>query len=258
MYNFEGTKELLERKYLQFNHIDFIESDPVSIPHWFSLKQDIEISGLFASVFAWGQRKTIIAKTSELLHLMDNSPYDFVLHHSDHDLKNLEKFKHRTFNSTDTLYFVEFLKQYYQQYDSLENAFLKGMSPEDVHVKKSLSGFYNMFFSLENYPQRTKKHISTPDKNSACKRINMYLRWMVRKDDLGVDFGIWSEIKPSQLICPCDVHVERVARRLNLVSRPKADWQMAEELTANLAIMDKNDPVKYDFALFGLGIEKFF
>jgi uncharacterized protein (TIGR02757 family) len=258
MSEFESVRDLLERKYLQFNHPDFIVHDPVSIPHRFSIKQDIEISGLFAAVFAWGQRKTIIAKSLELMQLMDNSPYDFVSNHSVQDLKNLEKFKHRTFTPTDTLYFIEFLKRHYARHDSLEPAFLRGKKEDDLHVKSALTGFYDYFFSLEDYPERTRKHISTPAKNSACKRMNMYLRWMVRKDEKGVDFGIWQNISSSQLICPCDVHVERVARRLNMVSRAKADWLMAEELTRNLATMDKNDPVKYDFALFGLGIEKYF
>lgn len=251
-------KELLERKYQQFNHPDFIADDPVSIPHRFSRKQDIEISGLFAAVFAWGQRKTIIAKSAELLSLMDNSPYDFIMGHSAGDLKNLERFKHRTFNATDTLYFVEVLHQHYLRHDSLETAFLVGKKEDDLHVKNALAGFYDYFFSLEDHPQRTRKHISTPAKNSACKRINMYLRWMVRKDDRGVDFGLWPSINSAQLICPCDVHVERVARRLQLVTRSQADWLMAEELTLNLRMLDENDPVKYDFALFGLGIEKYF
>ncbi len=250
--------ELLETKYLQFNHTDFIEDDPVCIPHGFSRKQDIEISGLFAAVFAWGQRKTIINKTRELLNLMDNSPYDFVMHHSDKDLRALETFRHRTFNATDALYFIAFLRHHYENHTSLESAFSQFQGRGDVNVKNAISGFYRYFFSLEDHPDRTRKHISTPDKNSACKRINMYLRWMVRNDTAGVDFGLWHELSPSQLICPCDVHVERVARQLNLINRKQVDWLMAEELTSNLALMDKNDPVKYDFALFGLGIEKYF
>lgn len=250
--------ELLNKKHEQFNHPNFIENDPISIPHRFKSKQDIEISGFFAAILAWGQRKTIINKCLELLELMDNSPFDFIKNHQDTDLKRFLNFKHRTFNATDTLYFIEFFKDYYTKFDSLENAFLIGHSLENQNIKKELINFQKFFFSLENAPNRTQKHIATPARNSACKRINMFLRWMVRKDNNGVDFGIWKNISPSQLVCPCDVHVERVGKKLGLISRPTTDWQMAEELTENLKRIDPNDPVKYDFALFGLGIEGYF
>lgn len=243
--------DLLERKYEQFNQPNFIENDPISIPHRFSKKQDIEISGFVAAILAWGQRKTIINKSIELMNLMDNSPHDFVLNHQDSDLKKMLNFKHRTFNATDILYFIEFFKTYYLQHQSLENAFLQ----DNTTTKSSLIAFHNFFFSLDNVPNRTKKHVATPLRGSSCKRINMFLRWMVRKDNKGVDFGIWQNLQPAQLICPCDVHVERVARKLNLISRPKPDWAMAEELTQNLRQLDPTDPVKYDFALFGMGVE---
>jgi len=249
-------KGFLDEKVDQFNRPDFIAKDPISIPHRFSRKQDIEISGLFAAVLAWGQRITIINKTNELLSWMDNSPYEFLVHHKARDLKQFEKFRHRTFNGTDTLYFIEFLSQYYRKHESLEQAF--ALSPQDETVERAIVGFHKLFFSLEDFPPRTRKHISTPERKSACKRINMYLRWMVRKDNKGVDFGIWNGISPSQLICPCDLHVERVARKLKLIRRKQLDWQTAVELSKNLRFLDPLDPVKYDFALFGLGIEEGF
>lgn len=246
---------LLNEKYEQFNQPNFIANDPVSIPHQFTLKQDIEIMGFIAATLAWGQRKTIINKCNELVQLMDGAPYDFIKNHQDTDLKRFLSFKHRTFNNTDTLYFIEFFKDFYAKHKSLEEAFTKGLTTESVNTKTALENFQQIFFSLEDYPVRTRKHIATPARNSSCKRINMFLRWMVRKDDKGVDFGIWQNISPAQLVCPCDVHVERVGRKLGLISRPKTDWQMAVELTQNLKQLDPTDPVKYDFALFGLGVE---
>jgi len=251
----QAIVDLLNQKYEQFNQPDFIAYDPISIPHQYSRKQDIEISAFFASILAWGQRKTIINKCSELFNYMDNSPYDFIKNHKDSDLKRFLEFKHRTFNATDTLYFIAFLNDFYQNHDSLEDAFHKGMESSDVNVKKGLVQFKKDFFSLEYAPIRTQKHISTPANQSACKRLNMFLRWMVRQDNKGVDFGIWTNISSHQLICPCDVHVERVARKLGLLQREKLDWQAAEELTENLKQLDPFDPCKYDFALFGLGVE---
>ncbi|MBO6494779.1 MAG: TIGR02757 family protein [Roseivirga sp.] len=252
----DNLKDFLDSKVEEYNQPRFIPNDPISIPHQYTKPQDIEITGFWASILAWGQRVTIINKCNELFALMDNSPHDFVLNHSENDLKALLKFKHRTFNDTDTLYFVEFFNNYYQQHDSLEDAFLKGIQSTDVSVEQGLVRFHEDFFSLPNAPHRTKKHIATPARKSACKRINMFLRWMVRQDDKGVDFGLWKRIQPSQLVCPCDVHVERVARRFHLIARKQTDWQMAMELTANLKEFDPIDPVKYDFALFGLGVEE--
>lgn len=249
--DFSSLKDLLDDKVEQFNQPEFIPNDPICIPHRFTRKQDIEIAGLFAATFAWGQRKTIINKSSELLSLMDNSPYDFIVNHKESDLKPFLNFKHRTFNPTDALYFIHFLNYYYNDFDSLEEAFL---TTGNSTIKNGLIKFQELFFSLEEAPNRTKKHVSTPARKSACKRLNMYLRWMVRQDANGVDFGIWKKINPSNLICPCDVHVDRVARRYGLLNRKKTDWLAAEELTNNLIKFDPNDPVKYDFALFGLGI----
>ena len=253
-----SLKELLEEKYHQYNTAAFIEDDPIVIPKKFKQLQDIEIAGFIAATLAWGQRPTIISKCNSFISLMDNSPYDFILHHSESDLKVFEKFKHRTFNSTDTLYFIEFFKNHYSKYSSLEDAFLCNLVSEEANIEKGLINFQQYFFSLDSSPQRTRKHVSTPLNNSACKRINMFLRWMVRKDQSGVDFGIWKRIQPSQLICPCDVHVDRIGRKLGLITRKQTDWKTALELTNNLRLYDKDDPVKYDYALFGLGIyEKF-
>ena len=250
----EKLKEYLDGLVLRFNQPAFIPADPISIPRQFSRKEDIEIAGLLVALLAWGQRKTILQKMQELLQRMDRAPFDFILQHQDKDLKKLEGFVHRTFNDTDLLYMVSFLKQVYQNHGSLEKVFFPNEHPEKDAVFQGLIRFRSRFMESPDFPHRTGKHVSSPAKGSACKRLNMFLRWMVRKDEAGVDFGIWNAIKPAQLICPCDVHVERQARRLGLVSRPKADWQLAEELTENLRQLNPADPVRYDFALFGLGI----
>jgi uncharacterized protein (TIGR02757 family) len=254
----DSLKDFLDTKVAQYNHPQFIANDPICIPHRFTKKQDIEIMGFWAAVLAWGQRKTIINKCAELVSLMDGAPYDFIINHQETDVKRFLYFKHRTFNATDTLYFLAFLQQYYASHDSLETAFSQWMKPDDVTVEEGLIGFRNLFFSLDFAPARTRKHISSPVANSACKRLNMFLRWMVRKDSQGVDFGLWQQINPAQLVCPCDVHVDRVARKLNLITRKQTDWQTALQLTSNLRLLDPADPVKYDFALFGLGIEEGF
>jgi uncharacterized protein (TIGR02757 family) len=247
-------KRLLNKACRQFNHPSFINDDPVSIPHRFTHKQDIEITGLFSSVLAWGNRTTIIRKCTELIQRMDGAPYQFITQHSETDLKALVGFKHRTFNDTDLLYFVAFLHYWYSKNNSLETAFSRGLKKQDDNTGNALNHFRQVFFSLPHVPQRTFKHISSPVQKSACKRLNMYLRWMVRQDNNGVDFGIWKTIKPAQLICPLDVHVERVAKQLGLLTRKQPDWQAAVELTNALRTLDADDPVKYDFALFGLGV----
>jgi len=252
-YSSPQLQELLEFHYRKYNTPIFIENDPISIPHQFSQIQDIEISGFFAATLAWGLRKTIIKKCMELMDFMSNSPYDFILNHSEADLKSMRSFKHRTYNYTDLLYFIHFFKNYYTTHESLEEVFIPN-SHNSKSVKSGIDNFYNQFISDENMPERTRKHVASPSKKSACKRINMYLRWMVRNDGNGVDFGIWKRIKTHQLICPCDVHVEKVARKLNLVSRRQVDWMMADELTQNLKKFDPDDPVKYDIALFGMGL----
>jgi uncharacterized protein (TIGR02757 family) len=256
--NRSQLKLFLDEKVKEYNKPSFIKDDPVSVPRRFSKKQDIEIAGLFSAVFSWGNRKTIINKSNEILQLMDNSPHDFILNHKETDLKKLLSFRHRTFNATDALYFIYFLKNYYKKNYSLENAFSNGMKITDDTVENGLIHFHKLFFSLEDSPQRTRKHVSTPEKNSSCKRLNMFLRWMVRNDNCGVDFGIWKKIKPAQLVCPLDLHVDRIARRYRLIKSKNTNWKTAIELTNNLRKLDANDPVKYDFALFGIGVlEKF-
>ncbi|HVZ25228.1 MAG TPA: TIGR02757 family protein [Sediminibacterium sp.] len=250
----------LDEKVALYNHPSFIQHDPVCIPHLFTTKADQEIAGFFAALFAWGNRKTIIAKARELMQLMDNQPYAFCKNHSPNDLKLLLHFKHRTFQITDLLYCIRFLQQHYQSSASLETAFFPGSikKNEQSVVEKGLNHFNRYFFSLADAPQRTRKHIASPEKGSTCKRLNMYLRWMVRNDRKGVDFGIWKKVSPAHLICPVDVHVTRVAKRFNLLQRKQIDWLAALELTETLRRLDPLDPVKYDFALFGLGVmEKF-
>lgn len=249
-----ALKKFLDKKADEYNQPSFIASDPISIPHRFCKKQDIEIAGFFAATFAWGNRTTIIQKSTELLGLMDDAPHQFCVQHTDKDLKKMLAFKHRTFNTTDLLYFIAFFKQHYLKYKSLETAFTK----HGDTVEKMLAGFHHYFFSVEDAPERTKKHVATPERKSTCKRLNMFLRWMVRQDDKGVDFGIWKNISPAQLICPVDLHVERVAKKLGILTGKQNDWQTAVELTDYLRTLDAADPVKYDFALFGLGaMEKF-
>jgi uncharacterized protein (TIGR02757 family) len=263
----ENIKAFLDSKVLQYNRPDFIKNDPISIPHLFTKKQDIEIMGFWAATLAWGQRVTIINKCKELINLMDGAPYDFIMNHQEPDLKKLLHFKHRTFNDIDTLYFISFFRYHYEKYDSLEAAFLPQPATHNLQpvtdnsqltTENSLNHFRRYFFSLPDYPHRTRKHVSSPEQKSTCKRLNMFLRWMVRKDHAGVDFGIWNHIKPSDLIVPCDLHVDRVARKLKLITRKQTDWQTAVELTEQLRKFDPIDPVKYDFALFGLGIEERF
>jgi len=250
----EKLKKFLDEKVDQYNQPFFIKDDPISVPHLFSKQQDIEIAGFFAAVFAWGNRTTIIQKSKELVQFMEMQPYEFCLHHQPKDLQRLLTFKHRTFNTTDLLYFIEFFKYHYSKHESLEAAFTRNGNT----VGDMLISFHHYFFSLEDVPARTRKHVSTPEKNSTCKRLNMFLRWMVRSDDRGVDFGIWEKIRPSQLICPIDLHVARVARRLNLLQRKQTDWQAGLELTQHLREFDDKDPAKYDFALFALGaVERF-
>ncbi|MFN8282894.1 MAG: TIGR02757 family protein [Chitinophagales bacterium] len=246
----QQTIDILHFYHDKYNKKDFIQNDPISIPHRFTKKQDIEIAGLFAATLAWGNRASIINSCNKLMTLMHNQPHDFILNHSQKELKPFTTFVHRTFNATDLLYFIAFLKSHYSQNDSLENLFL------NESVEQGLLNFKKTFFSLENFPMRTQKHISSPQTKSTCKRLNMYLRWMVRNDKRGVDFGIWKKIKAHQLQIPLDVHVENYARQLNLIERKQRDWLTVCELTSNLRLIDAKDPVRFDFALFGMGIEK--
>ncbi|CAM3941736.1 MULTISPECIES: TIGR02757 family protein [Flavobacterium] len=248
-------KEFLDEKVVLYNNPDFITSDPIQIPHLYSLKEDIEISGFLAATIAWGNRKMIINNAKKLMDIMGNSPYDFVMSHSENDLEKLENFVHRTFNSIDAVTFIKSLQNIYKNHNGLENVLSKNI--KNNSTQKSISEFKKVFFEIP-HQQRTTKHISDPLNNSAAKRINMYLRWMVRNDKKGVDFGIWKSIPTSSLSCPLDVHSGNMARKLGLLSRKQNDAKALLELDTNLRLLDSNDPVKYDFALFGLGVfEKF-
>ncbi len=257
LYTMEGSifdlKEFLDEKVALYNQPGFIEKDPICIPHSFTNAGDIEISGFFAAVLAWGNRTSIINSSRKIMGWMDNAPHQFITQHKETDLKRFLYFAHRTFNTTDLLYFIHLLSHHYRQYASLEDAFVPGPKYNEANVGEALVHFHNYFFSVE-HPERTKKHIATPARNSACKRLNMYLRWMVRKDNKGVDFGLWHKISPSQLICPLDVHVASAANRLGLLPSNKADWKNAVGLTALLQQLNPADPAIYDYALFGLGM----
>ncbi len=247
----ESLQQFLDAAARRYNTPEFIETDPISIPHRFSRLQDREIMGFWTATLAWGQRKTIIQSALRLVELMDGAPYDFIRHHEERDRARFLEFKHRTFQATDTLYFLEFFQNYYRAQASLQTAFSRHLPPGALQVEAALAGFHRDFFDHPWAPERTRKHVATPERGSTCKRLNMFLRWMVRRDAAGVDFGQWTAIKPSQLLIPLDVHVDRVARRLGLLQRRQTDWLAVLELTERLRAFDPDDPVKYDFALFG-------
>lgn len=248
-------KEFLDAKVEIYNNPDFIESDPIQIPHQFSKKEDVEVAGFLTSTIAWGNRKSIINNAKKLMGLLDNAPHDFVMNHQETDLEKLLPFVHRTFNGSDCIQFIASLKHIYTHHKGLEQVFAQ--HAETDSLQPAISKFKSVFFEIEHLP-RTQKHVSDPLKNSAAKRINMFLRWMVRPNNTGVDFGIWESLSPSQLSCPLDVHSGNVARKLGLLNRKQNDAKALLELDTALRQLDAKDPVKYDFALFGLGVfEKF-
>lgn len=248
-------KSFLDEKVLQYNTLDFIESDPVQIPHLFSQKEDVEIAGFLSATIAWGNRKMIIKNGHKMMDLMGNSPYEFVMTHNENDLERLEKFVHRTFNGQDYISFIKGLQHIYKNHGGLENVFSRNSNGNGkiINLQNNISDFKKVFFEIP-HQYRTQKHISDPMNNSAAKRINMFLRWMVRQDNKGVDLGIWKHISPSLLSCPLDVHSGNVARKLGLLTRKQNDGKALAELDLQLRKLDPNDPVKYDFALFGLGV----
>ena len=246
-------KDFLDEKVQLYNKPEFIITDPVSIPHLFTKKEDIEIAGFFAATIAWGQRPTILKNARKLMQWMDDDPYQFILNFDDHDLKPFHKFVHRTFNGTDCVFFLKAIQNIYKNHSGLEKIFMDALEKDSLHLKESIYHARNIFFTADHL-RRSEKHFSNPNEGSASKRINMFLRWMIRRDLSGVDFGIWKNISPSLLTCPLDVHSGRVARKLGLLKRKQNDWKAATELTHNLLKLDANDPVKYDFALFGLGV----
>lgn len=244
-------KDFLDLKSEQYNTEAFIEADPISVPHQFTQKKDIEVIGFLIATIAWGNRKSILNSGEKLLKIMQHSPHDFIVNHTNSDLKACKGFVHRTFNAEDLKYFLYALKQLYKTYDSLEDIFLKHQSREGL--QNAIHHFKIEFLSFDA-PKRTHKHVSDPQKNSAAKRLNMMLRWFVRQDNKGVDFGIWNNLSPALLSCPLDVHTARVARKLKLLNRKQNDAKAVAELDKNLKKLDPKDPVKYDFALFGLGV----
>ena len=251
MMKFDELKEFLDEKVNQYNTLEFIDTDPVQIPHRFQTKEDIEIAGFLAATIAWGNRKMIINNANKMMDIMGNSPYDFVMSFTDEDLNKVDGFVHRTFNADDFKYFIKSLNHIYTTHNGLEEIFAKNQTEDSM--QDAISKFKSIFFEVDPL-ERTRKHISDPLNNSAAKRINMWLRWMVRKDANGVDLGIWNSIPTSKLSCPLDVHSGNVARKLGILTRKQNDAKALKELDTKLREMDMNDPVKYDFALFGLGV----
>jgi len=251
MLNSQDLKGFLDAKVLQYNNPKFIESDPIQVPHQFTKKEDIEIAGFLAATIAWGNRKSIIKNAKQMMQLLGNSPHDFVINHQETDLEQLLPFVHRTFNGNDFVQFIKSLKHIYTHHNGLESVFLKHATKESL--QHAIHNLKKIFFEIKHLP-RTQKHISDPLKNSAAKRLNMFLRWMIRNDNSGVDFGLWQSLSPAQLSCPLDVHSGNVARKLGLLTRKQNDTKALLELDTALRELDPVDPVKYDFALFGLGV----
>ncbi len=249
--NKSELKEFLDEKVELYNNPNFIESDPIQIPHLFSLKEDIEIAGFLSATISWGNRKMIISNAHKLMEIMGNAPFDFVMSHTENDLNKLDHFVHRTFNGTDCKTFITALQHIYKNHGGLEAVFAQNQSENSM--QESISKFKSFFFEIP-HQYRTQKHISNPLNNSAAKRLNMWLRWNCRQDQKGVDLGIWKSIHPSKLSCPLDVHSGNVARKLGLLTRKQNDRKALAELDTNLRKLDPLDPVKYDFALFGLGV----
>ena len=247
----DELKEFLEGKVIQYNTPEFIDSDPISIPHQYTLKEDIEISGFLTATIAWGNRKMIIKNGNRMMNLIGNSPYDFIMNHQEHHLEKLDGFVHRTFNSIDLVYFIKALHHIYTKHNGLQNIIKSNET--NTSLQPAIHELKKVFFEIP-HPTRTTKHVSDPFKGSAAKKINMWLRWLIRKDNTGVDFGIWKNVSPSKLSCPLDVHSGNVARKLGLITRKQNDAKALVELDTNLRLLDFQDPVKYDFALFGLGV----
>jgi uncharacterized protein (TIGR02757 family) len=254
MSQYQAVKNVLDSQYRVFNNTDFIENDPVQIPHRFSKKEDIEIAGFLAATISWGQRKSIIKNCSFLMSLMENAPFDFVCNAQEQDLKRLEKFVHRTFQGSDCKFFVRSLQNIYLNHKGLETIFTNGFKASNT-IYNALVLFRKVFLSVE-HQHRSNKHIADVMANASAKRLNMFLRWMVRKDDCGVDFGFWRKIPMSALMLPLDVHTGNISRELGILKRSQNDWKAVEEVTSVLRTFNPKDPVKYDFALFGMGVNR--
>jgi len=248
-------KEFLDEKVELYNRPSFIDSDPVSIPHLFTKKQDIEISGFLAATIAWGNRKMILRNAGRIMEILEHSPYEFIMNSNNNEIEAVGSFVHRTFNTTDLIYFLKALQNIYWHKGGLETIFTTYKTSDSL--QPAIHEFHRIFFEL-THEKRTERHVSDPFKGSAAKKINMFLRWMVRKDNHGVDFGLWKKISPSELFIPLDLHSGNTARKLGMLDRKQNDWKAVEELTAILRTLDPSDPVKYDFALFGLGVNEEF
>lgn len=247
-------KTFLDEKVLTYNTSAFIESDPISLPRLFSEKHDIEIAGFLAATISWGQRQSIIKAGHSILRLMDYQPYHFVMNGDVSAIPDGPVY--RTFNGTDLRYFIHALRNIYTKYGGLEKVFTTGYLP-NKSLKESITYFRSIFISFQA-PERSGKHVANVLKNSSAKRICMFLRWMVREDKMKVDFGLWKNIDSAHLMLPLDVHTGNVARKLGLLTRKQSDWKAVEEITARLREFEPSDPIKYDYALFGLGVfEKF-
>jgi len=254
--NLQELKEFLDEKHDLYNRPSFIETDPIQIPHRYSLPEDIEISAFLTATLAWGKRANIIRSANNLMKLLDNDPYNFVVHASSKERASLATFKHRTFQGVDCVFFIDALHNIYKNHGGLKQIFEYKIL-ESGKIDDALSHFRKVFFSIP-YPERTTKHIADIEKNSAAKRLNLFLMWMVRNDNRGVHFGLWKGISPAQLYLPLDLHTGNIGRKLQLIHRKQNDWSAVQEITTNLRLFDANDPVKYDFALFGLGISENF
>lgn len=251
----QNLKPLLDHYHNKYNQLDFIKDDPISIPHRFTRQQDIEIAGYFASLFAWGRRSTIINKTNELMDLMGNDPWQFITSHQPKERLLFQDFRHRTFQPPDIYYFLDFFQRFYNEYETMEDFFRRKYEALRDWEKVILS-FYQLFEELSGPSGRTSKHIGSPKRGSACKRLNLFFRWMIRKDDRGVDFGLWNNSIPAKvLFIPLDVHVHRVALKLGLTNIKLSNWKSTLEITESLREFDRDDPIKYDYALFGMGLE---
>lgn len=252
----KDIKSFLDQYVKKYNNPSFIETDPISIPHLFTDKRDREIAGFLAASIAWGQRTTILNNARKLMQWMDHTPYQFIMEHTEKDLKPFSSFVHRTFNGDDCLYFMAALKKIYTDYPDMESVFVEGLKSSG-EMFDAISHFRRVFFQ-EEHMRRTQKHVSNPEVGAAAKRLNMFLRWMVRNDNMGVDFGCWTRISPALLLCPLDVHSGRTARKLGLLTRTQDNRKAVEALTGSLRLLHPKDPVQYDFALYGLGVfEKF-
>ncbi len=250
---YNELKALLEESYQKYNTLEFIETDPIQVPHSFSKKENIEISAFLSATIAWGNRKMIIKNAKKMMQILDNNPFDFIINAQKKDFDTIEPFVHRTFQNVDFVFFLKSLQNIYKNKGGLEKVFYEGYK-KNKSVKDAIANFREVFFAIP-HPHRTQKHVADVERNSAAKRINLFLMWLVRKDNVRVHFGLWNKINSADLMLPLDVHTAKMSRALNLLTRTQNDWRAVEELTNNLKKFDPIDPTKYDFAIFGLDLD---